>query len=228
MIAAGGCAVLAALGGGCRQDAPVQPPAAPPAHLQWQAGDSFVFDTWSLDQSGIPIPSSRSTSIRRVLRTGVRMEGFDSVTVMLDSIAVPGAPLRRDTLFFYQSGAGDLWQYGLLASIGRKYFGSAVPSRWDLSAALSVGINGGWTAGQVDSVTDVVGVLLDEPVYAAASVNGTSIIFKTERVQLTGPPAFEFDLWLPVSLPLFARILETPSPDSDGLDRVLVAAHVGG
>lgn len=218
--------VLAGVVWGCRERGPVQPAPSAADHLQWHAGDSFTFDTWSLDQDGFRLPATHSLSVRRVLQTGAAVQGFGGVTVMLDSIAIPGAHLRLDTLYFYVSTSGDLWQYGLVAALDRRYVASSSPpAQWNLIAALSLGVNGIWTAGQADTVSNVVGELFDESTYFNAVVGGSSLLFKTQRAELTGPVAFGYYLWLSVSPPLFARIVEPSSAAANGVDRLLSAAQ---
>ena len=226
MASAVALAVLAGVVWGCRERGPVQPAPSAPDRLQWHAGDSFTFDTWSLDQNGFRLPATRSLTIRRVLQTGTAVQGFGGVTVMLDSIAIPGAPLRLDTLYFYVSKSGDLWQYGLVAALNLRYAPSSSPSaQWNLIAALSLGVNGIWTAGQADTVSNVVGELFDESTYFNAVLDGSSLLFKTQRAELTGPIAFGYYLWLSVSPPLFARIVEPSSSLANGIDRLLSAAQ---
>ncbi|HEX9006910.1 MAG TPA: hypothetical protein VF889_06425 [Bacteroidota bacterium] len=227
--AAGALVLLLCLAGGCRQDAPVQPGGPPaPALLEWHAGDTFSFLTWATDQYGLEIGSSQCVSVRCVLQTGVTAWGAGNVTVMLDSIALPGAPLRRDTLYFYQSPEGDLWQYGLLASINRRYNGASAPPAWDRLAALSLGVNGIWTAGQADTSSHITGAAFDVSSPWAAVINGASLAFKAERIELYGPLNFGYTVVLSTAPPVFAQIIEPSSSTGpvNGLVRNLTAARI--
>ncbi len=201
-----------------------------PALLAWHPGDTFAFDTWATDQQGLSIPSSECLSVRRVLQTGVTAWGTGNVTVMLDSIALPGAPRRLDTLYFYQSPEGDLWQYGLLAAINRRYNGTSAPPAWDRLAALSLGANGVWTAGQVDTSSSITGAAYDDGNPWSATVNGTTLVFKAERIELYGPVNFGYEVWLSVAPPVFTRIVEPASfvGPVAGLTRNMISARIGG
>ncbi len=227
--AAGALVFLLCLAGGCRQDAPVQLEGQQsPTLLAWHPGDTFSFLTWAIDQYGLEIGSSQCVSVRRVLQTGVTAWGVGDVTVMLDSIALPGAPPRLDTLYFYQTPEGDLWQYGLLASINRRYNGTSAPPAWDRLAALSLGVNGIWTAGQADTASNITGAASDVSSPWAAVINGASVAFKAERIELYGPLNFGYTIVLSTAPPVFAQIIEPSSSTGqvNGLVRNLTAARV--
>ena len=231
IAAAGVLVLLLSLAGGCREGSPVQP-AGPqsPVLLQWHPGDTFTFNTWAIDPNGLSLNSAPIVSVRRVLQTGVSARGAVNVTVMLDSIALPGAPRRLDTLYFYQSPEGDLWQYGLLASLNRRYNGTSAPPAWDRLAALSLGVNGIWTAGQADTSSNITGAAFDESNPWAAAINGAQVAFKAERIELYGPLNFGYTVLLSTAPPVFAQIVEPSSSIGpvNGLVRSLTAAQIGG
>ena len=210
---------------GCRENPPVAPPSAPPSFaFRWNVGDRMTFDTWALDSNGYSITSSKCVSSRRVIATGVQFQGRDNVDIMLDSIAIPGKPFRGDTVYFSQTSTGDLWQYGLLSSLGRRYGEGVAAPQWELIAPLS-GSTTSWTVGYADATGPVLGSITAESSYFSVVIGGVNFVYQTDRVDLSGLTVGE-SFWIATVPPVFAAFVESSTPASEGLYRLLTSAQL--
>jgi hypothetical protein len=213
--------------GGCRENPPLGPmQGTTPNALTWTAGEVMMFDTWSLDSLGYTLPSSKCVSSRRVISTGQTIAGRTSVVVMVDSIALPGRPFRSDTLYFSQTSNGDLWAYGYLAAIGRRYNGYSVGPAWDLLAELSAGNSASWTAGYADTTGAVLGDMTVENRYFSATIGGVGYIIQALRIDLYSSVS-GLTFWLSTSPSLFPEIIEPSSSTFNGVYRSLTAVQPG-
>ncbi len=228
MFSGGVLSFLIALGTpGCRENPPVSPPIVqPPTAFRWTVGDRMWFDTWALDSNGYTIPSSKCVSLRRVISTGVQFQGRVGVAIMVDSIAIAGQPFRADTAYLSQTSSGDLWQFGLLSSLGQRYGTAAVGPEWDLIAPLS-GNSTSWTAGYADTTGSVFGSITTEGTYFSVLIGGVNFVFQTQRVDLSGPTV-GYSFWIAQSPPVFAAIIEASSSSRNGIYRILTTAQIAG
>ncbi len=219
------CCLAAVATPGCRENPPVTPPATPPSTLlSWAVGDCMWFDTWALDSNGYSIPSTKCVSTRRVIATGLQFQGRQNVVEMVDSIAIPGRPPRIDSLYFSQTSSGDLWQFGLLASLGGRYGVPGIGPGWDPIALLS-GNSSSWTVGYADTTGPVLGTITTESTYFAVIIGGVNFVFQTQRVDLSGP-TIGYSFWIASSPSVFAAIVEETSPAANGLYRVVTTARL--
>jgi hypothetical protein len=208
----------------CRENPPLSPDgtANRPPVLSWTPGTRFVYDTYAISTNGLLIPSSHCTSIRTVARAGLTAFGRDNVVMMTDSIAIPGAPARLDTVYCNQTENGDFWQYALLATVNQRYYDTSAAPQWDCISALSLMGTGGWTVGLADSSQEVFGEITDTESYFAATVNGQSTAFRVSRMDLYGL-TFEYIFYLSSTPASFARIVELNSDTVNGLYRNLTS-----
>ncbi len=218
--------VLAVLGAsGCRENPPVSPPADVPSNaLHWNVGDRMSFDTWALDSNGYSIPSSKCVSTRKVISTGQSYQGRQEVIVMVDSIAIPGQASRSDTVYFSQTATGDLWEFGLLSSLGRRYSVAAVGPEWDLIAPLS-GNSASWTVGYADTTAPVLGSITTESTYFSVVIGEVNHVFQAQRIDLSSLTV-GYSFWIASSPSVFAAIVEASTPTMNGIYRVLTTAQL--
>jgi len=210
---------------GCRENSPLQPvPASGTTVIVWHVGDQFTYDTWRLNSSGPSSSDSPFVTIRRVVATNVNIFGQIGVTVMIDSLADTGGRTRTDTIYFYQSSDGDLWQYGLLSSLGQRYGWGVFPLQWERIAGLSEGWGNGWSTGQADSISEVVGSDNETPFYFALPVNGSRLLLTAHGIELYDDFTTFYGFWISPSPAVFIRIVEPASSTSQGLLRALRSA----
>lgn len=209
------------IAGGCRDSETGPGQSQPvPFTLSFAPGDQFVYDTWVLDYRYPGLPSTKSQTLWRVLRTGEQHNSMSNVTVVLDS----SGTAARDTLYIAASTSGDLWMYGFLSRIAKRRTGQDIVPRWDCIASFSAGITGTWTVGVMDSLgQDVVyGSLSGGSEMVTATVNGVAEVFPTYRVDLTGPTLY-YSIWFAGAPNAIVRWLEEPDYLAKGLLREIVA-----
>ena len=179
---------------GCREDPPVAAPIQQPQlYLHVNAGDSFSYVRWSLDQYGYIMENSAVPERWRVLQTGVPMLGDTDVVVVVDTIGT-GSP---ETLLFRFTAAGEVYQYGFLSRVIREMGGGNISPQWDVLARSGQSVGSSWVAGVSDSVgTDTVyGQFTGDSKYFSVRLNGTSTVFTVYHVVLYSQRV-QYDLWL--------------------------------
>ncbi len=209
----------------CRENPPVSP-QSPTQSLQpgWTVGDRMVYDTWALDTLGLQIPTSRCVSARTVILNGQNFQGRSDVVVMVDSVDIPGIPPRIDTVYLSQTPSGDLWQYGYLASLGKRYGEFTSSTEWDLIAPLS-GTSASWTVGYADTSGSVDGTMDLDTRYFSVAIDGVNYVYTAERVDFFGQN-IGVTFWVSTSPPVFPAFIESASPTVRGVYRTLVSAQI--
>lgn len=190
----------------------------------WTVGDRMVYDTWALDTLGYEISSSECVSARTVILTNQQYAGRSNVTVMVDSVTIPGIPPRIDTVYLWQTSAGDLWQYGYLASLGKRYGQFTGTTEWDLIAPLS-GTSASWTVGYADTLGEIDGAMEQDPNYFAVVIGGINYVYRAERVDIYGVNV-GVSFWVATSPPVFPEFIESASPAAKGVYRTLTSARI--
>lgn len=190
---------LCALSLSCREDGEttVDPPSVP-FSPKFVAGETYVYDAVALDEFGYMIPSTRSRAIWKVLSTGATLPGFSSVTTILDS-----ASILRDTVGVYDTvmvastPEGDLYRFGLMATIARIRKQPVPEDRWECIAAFSVGSGNSWVVGYQDygRTQPVYGRIAAVTDMFSVNVKGQLTVFPAYRVDMSGVD-FDYSFWV--------------------------------
>ncbi len=186
---------------GCRENtSPVVPPGELNVRFAFNNGDYASYDNWNLDEFGYIIPNTRFRDSWIVIDTAGRRAGLSPVSVVVDSIfrgvsANPDSLVRIDTLLFYTSPEGDLYQYGFLAALLKRREGTALKPQWDRIAAFSLGLSGFWTVGPVDSADSVYATMSSATTYIAVNFNGVQTALLAYTIEMTDPD-LDVTLWL--------------------------------
>jgi hypothetical protein len=192
-----------------------------------------VYDNWDLDPYGNRISSSRSRSSRTVADTAARRFGYFPVLLFADSLfgAVAGGDtlVRTDTLLFYASPDGDIFQYGFLASLLLKELGLTLIPQWDRMSAFSLGSPSSWTVGYADSAsrTVVSGTISGERDFLGVTVNGMQTAVPAYRIDMSSAD-FDVSLWLSDSPSTLLRLVYQPAGSGNGSLMELTTLRAGG
>ena len=190
---------LCALSLSCREDGDTTVDPQPiPFSPKFVAGETYVYDAVALDEFGYMIPSTRSRASWKVLSTGTTLPGFSSVTTILDS-----ASILRDTTGVYDTvmvastPSGDLYRFGLMATIARIRKQPVPEDRWECIAAFSSGSGSSWVVGYQDygRSQPVYGRIAGVTDMFTVNVKGQVTVFPAYRVDLSGVE-FDYSFWV--------------------------------
>ncbi len=213
--------ISVAAGAGCREQS-VSPGTTQPISLSmnFSLGDAYTYQVWALDEFGYPIPDSTNQESWRVVGTNGSLRGFSGVVSIRDSVN----PLEIDTLYYAFSPRGDIYQYGLVSYLLKKFEGRILAPQWDSLAAFSLGIDNYWvlTGGDSSSDEKIYGVVTGETDYFTVTVNRVQTVFSAYRVQLTKSD-MNVSIWVTDSPSAFATFQEEPTTGTVGLLRILVS-----
>jgi hypothetical protein len=139
-----------------------------------------MFDDWLLDRYGDRIPESYARRSWSVIADSVEAEGYDDVTVVIDSVVGTNV----DTLLFRFMSSGDVYEYGFVARFVRRWAGRTIPQHWDLIAGFSRGLVSSWTVGISDSLgtAKMEGESVGRDLMFETTVNGVATVFQAYRV----------------------------------------------
>jgi hypothetical protein len=148
--------------------------------VRLETGTQYRYTVWSIDRFGDRILSSERTRTWIVHAENVSVQGFDDVTVVIDS--TEGEP--KDTLYFRFLASDDIYQYGFVSRWIARSESRTLPPQWDLLAAFSLGQVGTWTVGVADSAgsSKVKGESRGEELLFEVLVNGTLTAVPSYRV----------------------------------------------
>jgi len=208
----------------CREDAGVPADPQPiPFSLRFSAGDTFLYDAVLIDVYGYTIPSTRSRAMWRILSTGGSLPGFSDVITILDSASVlRGTSARVDTVLMAVNPSGDIYRYGLLATIARIRQQPVPPDQWECIAAFSVGTGNSWIVGYQDGGRSqpVTGRISGTPDMFSVKVKGQQTVFPGYRVDLSGV-GFDYSYWVADSPSAFLLLRLEPNDTEEGAQLTL-------
>jgi len=219
---------------GCRSTDQVIPPSVPSAlNLSFKPGDYFAYTTWDLDEFGETIDGTHSKTSWTVADTGRLVRGFTGVTVVIDSvfrrsIRDVDSLAHVDSLFLRVAPNGDVFQYGLLATLLEKREKIALP-QWDGIAAFSLRSGSSWVIGAGDSAANTVvyGRIVTDQEYVGTIVNGTQRVLLAYRIEITKPD-LQFVIWM-TDLPFgFLRLRDESTEVANGTLQDLTATNGAG
>ena len=221
--------------GSCREDRPpVGSSSSIPFRWKPAVGDYAVYDNWQLDSYGFKISNSRFRSSRTVADTAARRFGYFPVLVFVDSLfgtmAAGGDTLvRTDTLLFYASPDGEIFQYGFLASLLRAHMGLTLTPQWDRMSAFSLGSPSSWTVGYADSArrTVVSGMISGQRDFLGVMLNGMQTAVPAYRIDMSTAD-FDASLWLSDSPSSMLRLVYEPVGSGNGSLVELTTLRTGG
>lgn len=218
--------LLCAVPFGCREDnQSVAPPGQPTVRFTFGRGDHALYNNWNLDEDGYSIISSRFRDSWTVIDTAGQFFGRSPVTVVLDSVFVgtstrPDSVASVDSLFYYKSPEGDVYQRGFLSTLLKRREGIELMPQWDLIAAFSQGVPSSWVVGYADRAVPVYASIGGSREFVTADVNGMQTVLLSYRIEIGGPD-FDAAFWLIDSPPAVFRLRDESSGAVSGMMKEL-------
>lgn len=188
---------------GCRESSfTVAPPGQTPTQFVFSPGDHAEYDNWKLDDYGYRITSSRFRSSWTVVDTAQRRFGFFPVVAIVDSEFAPSTGgsdslVRVDTLIFYISPGGSIYQYGFLAALMKRREGFRLTPAWDQLAAFAAGGSGDFVVGYADSAKTrtVYGHISGQREFVPVVVNGVQTLILAYKIE-AGALNLDLTIWV--------------------------------
>jgi len=157
----------------CNKSSNPVTPSAPVRTFSFVVGNSFVFDTWSLDTlTGAKIPSSMSIVHESIKDSGLTIDGVSGVYMAIDSSFTTTDSLFLIDTIYYATTSTSISSYGLVASMMNSVSGLpfTIPRKWNKIA--DNGNGGTWIADTTSIGISVPYNGTNIPVTIATNITG--------------------------------------------------------